>query len=116
MSDVVAKGKDTIQELKKALKASTSLAQASNLVEDAVAAKLARAMSMAVDDIDTARLVSVYGVDSLIVNEIRNLVFDVIGSHVTMNDILSARSIADLGVKIAEEILLVPEEVRKERQ
>ena len=115
-ADVVAKGKDTIQELKKALKASTSLAQATNLVEDAVAAKLARAMSMAVEDIDTARPVSVYGVDSLIVNEIRNWVFDVIRSHITMNDVLSAGSIADLAVKIAEESLLVPEEVRKERQ
>ena len=114
--DVVAKGKDTIQELRKALKASTSLAQASNLVEDAVAARLARAMSMAVEDIDTARPVSVYGVDSLIVNEVRNWVFDVIRSHVTMNDVLSAESIADLAVKIAEESLLVPEEVRKERQ
>ena len=114
--DVVAKCKYTSQELKKALKASTSLAQASNLVENTVAVKLARAMSMAVEDIDTARPVSVYGVDLLIVNEIRSWVFDVIRSHVTKNDVLSAGSNADLAVKIAEKSLLTSEEVRKERQ
>ena len=53
---------------------------------------------------------------SLIVNEIRNWVFDVIRSHVTMNYVLSAGSIADLAVKIAEKSLLVPEELRKGRQ
>ena len=112
--DSIAKGKDAIQELEKALKASTSLAQATELVEAAVAAKLARAMSMAVEVIDAARPVSVYGVDSLIVNEIRNWVFEMIRSHVTMNDDLNAASITDLAVKIALESSLARDEVKKQ--
>jgi len=118
--DVLTTGKSptttatTIALLRKSLTQTTSLPQAADIVEDAIAAKLSRVMFMAAEDIDTSKPVSVYGVDSLIVTEIRNWIFDVLRSAVGMADLLNAESIAALAVKTAEGSLLVPEEVRRE--
>jgi len=118
--DVLATGKSptttatTIALLRKSLTQTTSLPQAADIVEDAIAAKLSRVMFMAAEDIDTSKPVSVYGVDSLIVTEIRNWIFDVLRSGVGMAELLNAESIAALAVKTAEGSLLVPEEVRRE--
>ena len=110
----VGSAQDAIKVLKKSLTQSKSLGQAADLCEDAIAAKLSRVMFMAAEDVDTSKPVSVYGVDSLIVTEIRNWIFDVLRSAVSMVDLLNAPSIAQLAVKTAEGSLLVPEGVRTE--
>ena len=110
----VGRVQDSIKELKKSLTQAKSLGQAADMVEDAIAGKLSRVMFMAAEDIDTTKPVSVYGVDSLIVTEIRNWIFDVIRSAVSMVDLLNAPSIAQLAIKTAEGSLLVPEQVRRE--
>ena len=110
---IAGTARDSIKTLKKSLTEATTLGQAADLVEDAIAAKLSRVMFMAAEDIDTTKPVSVYGVDSLIVTEIRNWIFDVLRSAVGMADLLNAPSIASLAVKTAEGSLLVKEEVRK---
>ena len=98
-------------ELKGALTAATSLAHAAELVEGGLALKLSKSLSMAVDDIDTAKPVFSYGVDSLVAIEIRNWIFKELKSQVSVFDILSKIPISQLAVKIAGKSAYVPEEL-----
>ena len=110
----IGSAQDFVKELKKALREAKSLGEAADLAEDAIAGKLSRVMFMAAEDVDTSKPVSVYGVDSLIVTEIRNWIFDVMRSTVSMVDLLNAPSISQLALKTAVGSLLVAEEVRRE--
>lgn len=112
--NVGGEGNTQAGDLKNALGACTSLAQATDIVEAALAGKLALSMSMSVEDIDTSKPVSVYGVDSLVSMEIRNWVFGVLKSNIGMFDILRAGPMTQLAAKIAENSTLVKEEIRKE--
>ena len=99
-------------DLKSALETSASLAHATDVVEGALATKLAHSMSMAPDDIDTSKPVSAYGVDSLVSMEVRNWVHTVLRSTTGVYDILNSGPIVQLAAKIAENSALVPEAVR----
>jgi hypothetical protein len=103
---------NSASELKGALTAATSLAQAAELVEGGLAIKLAKSLSMAADDIDTSKPVSSYGVDSLVAIEIRNWIFKELKSQVSVFDIVSKMPISQLAVKIAAKSNYVSEELR----
>ncbi|KAI3336843.1 putative polyketide synthase [Xylariaceae sp. AK1471] len=112
--DTQGSSQNAVAELKSALIAATSLAQATDIIEGALGAKLAMSMSMSAEDIDTSKPVSVYGVDSLISLEIRTWVFTVLKSDIGTFDILRAGPMTQLAAKIAENSMLIQEEVRKE--
>ncbi|KAI8627782.1 putative polyketide synthase [Xylariaceae sp. FL1651] len=103
-----------VAKLKSALTAATSLVQATEIIEGALAAKLATSMSMSAEDIDTSKPVSTYGVDSLVSMEIRNWIFTVLKSNIGTFDILRDGPITQLAAKIAENSMVLQEEVRKE--
>ncbi|KAL9113104.1 MAG: hypothetical protein Q9227_002716 [Pyrenula ochraceoflavens] len=103
-------------ELKDKLGAATSLMAAADIIEGALATKLAKAMSMAPEDIDTSKPVSAFGVDSLIAMEIRNWVFGILRSRVGIFDILRSGPILQLAAKIAENSLLISDAVKAEGQ
>lgn len=103
-------------ELRTKLAAVPTLPAAADIIEGALAAKLAKAMSMAPEDIDTSKPVSAFGVDSLIAMEIRNWVFGVLRSKVGIFDILRSGPILQLAAKIAENSLLINDEVKAEAQ
>ncbi|KAI0451648.1 putative polyketide synthase [Xylaria acuta] len=103
---------NAVAELKSALTAATSLAQATDIIESALGAKLAMSMSMSAEDIDTSKPVSFYGVDSLISLEIRTWVSTVLKSDLGTFDILRAGPMTQLAAKIAENSMLIEEEVR----
>ncbi|KAI0102191.1 KR-domain-containing protein [Nemania sp. FL0031] len=105
--------KNAAVKLKSALSSATSLAQAADIIADALAAKLALSMSMAPEDIDTSKPVSAYGVDSLISLEIKTWVFTVIKCNLGSLDLLRTGPMMQLAAKIAEGSMLIPEEVRK---
>lgn len=100
-------------DVKTALEGAPSLAHAADVVEGALAAKLAHSMSMATEDIDSSKPVSAYGVDSLVSMEIRNWVSSVLKSNTGVFDILNSGPITQLAAKIAENSILVPEAVRR---
>ncbi|KAI0415269.1 putative polyketide synthase [Xylaria grammica] len=106
-------GQNAVAELRGALIAATSLAEATDIIEGALATKLAMSMSMSAEDIDTSKPVSVYGVDSLISLEIRTWVSTVIKSDLGTFDILRAGPMSQLAAKIAENSMLIREELRK---
>lgn len=113
--ELVAKdsSQNAVADLKSALTAATSLAQATDIIESALGAKLATSMSMSAEDIDTTKPVSAYGVDSLISLEIRTWIFTVLKSNIGSFDILRAGPMTELAAKVAENSTLIQEEVRK---
>ena len=105
---------DSMAEVKTALTAATSLTHAAELVEGALALKLSKSLSMAVDDIDTHKAVFSYGVDSLVAIEIRNWIFKELKSQVSVFDILAKVPMTQLALKIAGKSGFVPAELSKE--
>lgn len=74
--------------------------------------KPANSISISRENIDTAKSVSVYGVDPLVSMEIRIWVFTVMRSNVGIFDVLRPGLMTGLAMKSAENGNLVKEEVR----
>ncbi|KAL9078526.1 MAG: hypothetical protein Q9157_002549 [Trypethelium eluteriae] len=110
---VSADSAESAAEVRGQLTVVTSLAQAGELVEAALAAKLGKSLNMAAEDLDTAKPVHSFGVDSLMAIEVRNWIFKELKSQVSVFDILSAIPMHQLALKIAEKSSLVPQEVVK---
>lgn len=94
-------------ELKGSLTACTTVTAAVELITGAVAHKLAKSMMVSVDEIDVARPVSSYGVDSLVAAEMRNWCFRELKADVNVFELLSGVPITGLAGMIAERSRLV---------
>ncbi|KAF3010994.1 putative PKS-like protein biosynthetic cluster [Curvularia kusanoi] len=98
----------------------TGMAEASTqeaaikIVEDALVARIAKAISTSPEDIDVELPLYTYGVDSLIAVEIRNWTMTRLKSEVSIFDILSALPIKDLAVKMATGSQLLRIEARQQ--
>ncbi|KAI1756773.1 type I polyketide synthase [Xylaria castorea] len=100
--------KSSAQVLAQALsKPSTTLEQATALLVDAIAAKLADIFNIPLDDIDPDLPLSRYGVDSLVAVEIRNWLGSGAKSKVSVFEILQSASLADFGALVASKSELV---------
>ena len=64
---------DAAVEVRGQLTVVTSLAQAGEIIEAGLTAKLGKSLNMAAEDLDTAKPVHSYGVDSLVAIEVRNV-------------------------------------------
>lgn len=64
---------DAAIEVRGQLTVVTSLAQAGELIEAGITAKLGKSLNMAAEDLDTTKPVHSYGVDSLVAIEVRNV-------------------------------------------
>ena len=64
---------DAAVEVRGQLTVVTSLAQAGEIIEAGLQAKLGKSLNMAAEDLDTAKPVHSYGVDSLVAIEVRNV-------------------------------------------
>ena len=107
-STLQAEEGDEMGELKGSLTAVTTLAQATNLIQNVVASKLAKSMMISVDEIDVNRPVSSYGVDSLVAAEMRNWCFRDLKADISVFELLSGNSITMLADQIASRSILVP--------
>ncbi|KAL8719832.1 MAG: hypothetical protein Q9225_003210 [Loekoesia sp. 1 TL-2023] len=112
-STLQAEEGDEMGELKGSLTAVTTLAQATDLIQNAVASKLAKSMMIAIDEIDVNRPVSSYGVDSLVAAEMRNWCFRDLKADMSVFELLSGSSISVLADQIANRSTLVPEGIEK---
>jgi hypothetical protein len=96
------------------------MAEASNLeaaiqiVQEALVARIAKAISTSPEDIDVELPLYTYGVDSLIAVEIRNWTMTRLKSEVSIFDILSALPIKDLAAKMATGSSLLRVEARQQ--
>ncbi|KAL9080059.1 MAG: hypothetical protein Q9159_007665 [Coniocarpon cinnabarinum] len=103
---------DGAQEARTALANATTLMSATEAVLQAMLKKLAKSMLMAVDDIDSNKPVSHYGVDSLLAIEVRNWIVRELGSDVSVFDILKAVPITGLAERIASVSKFLPKELK----
>ncbi|ORX96602.1 hypothetical protein BCR34DRAFT_497625 [Clohesyomyces aquaticus] len=102
------------EEIQTDLKAAETVIAASKIVEGVLAKNLGRALTMEKDDIDLERPIFAYGVDSLVAVEIRNMIFRSIKADVSVFDVMSNLSIAQLAVRIVGKSKLVSAEVAME--
>ncbi|KAL8730919.1 MAG: hypothetical protein Q9181_004491 [Wetmoreana brouardii] len=112
-STLQAEEGDKMGELRGSLTAVTTLAQATDLIQNVVASKLAKSMMIAIDEIDVNRPVSSYGVDSLVAAEMRNWCFRDLKADISVFELLSGNSISMLADQIANKSTLVPQGIDK---
>ncbi|KAL8336217.1 hypothetical protein RB601_000166 [Gaeumannomyces tritici] len=94
-------GKDGGVSVAHALKFADGPEAAAALVQDALVGRLARTMTVPRDDIDAARPIHAYGVDSLVAMEFRNYIGSDCGYDIAVLDIMGNKSIAALSREIA---------------
>ncbi len=114
-STLQAEEDDEMGELKGSLTAVTTLAQATNLIQNVVASKLAKSIMIAMDEIDINRPVSSYGVDSLVAAEMRSWCFRDLKADISIFELLSGNPITVLAEQIASRSALIPQGVERER-
>ncbi|KAJ6184264.1 hypothetical protein N7519_005565 [Penicillium mononematosum] len=94
----------------------TDLTEAGEVVEQALKANLANAMTASPEDVDADKPLHSYGVDSLKAVEVRNWLFRELKCDISVFDILSPMSLAKLSVNIAEKSKFLPESVKRTDQ
>ncbi|KAL8656979.1 MAG: hypothetical protein Q9226_002379 [Calogaya cf. arnoldii] len=100
-------GDDGVDALKSSLTAVTTLAQATSLIQNTVAANLAKAIMIGIDEINVDRAVASYRVDSLVAAEMRNWYFRDLKADISVFELLSGNAIAVLAERIAGKSALI---------
>lgn len=93
--------------LQAALREATTLQAAIRVICDAIMAKVAKVLAMAVDDVEESRTISSHGTDSLIAVELRNWFARQLEVNVQMLELLSQTTIFELAVDMAAKSNLV---------
>ncbi|UKZ82673.1 putative secondary metabolism biosynthetic enzyme [Trichoderma virens FT-333] len=99
---------DSGADLQAVLRAASTLAEAADAVCVALVRKLAKAMMVEIEELDSTRPANSYGVDSLVAVEVRAWVFKEVKSDVSAFDILSNMPLQPLATKIAAKSSLLP--------
>jgi NADPH:quinone reductase-like Zn-dependent oxidoreductase/NAD(P)-dependent dehydrogenase (short-subunit alcohol dehydrogenase family) len=104
------------QESKKlpsfALQDATSLAEAIDIITEAIQSQLSSLLVVSKDDIDPKKPIHRYGVDSLIGVEMRNWFAKGVGAEVATTEILGDAGIAELAATVASRSRFVKEELK----
>ncbi|PGH19323.1 hypothetical protein AJ80_04076 [Polytolypa hystricis UAMH7299] len=103
-------GEDTAQ-LQSLLSQVSSLEDAVEIVTRALVRKLAKSMMVDVENIEAARNISSYGVDSLLAVEIRSWLFTELQADISVFDLLSNVPITQLARSVAVKSKCVPASV-----
>ncbi|CAM1502592.1 Fc.00g073680.m01.CDS01 [Cosmosporella sp. VM-42] len=90
------------------LAAATSGEAAEKIVLDALLLKLSRVLSVEVSNLDPAKPLHSYGVDSLVAVELRSWLFKELGSEVSVFDITNKSSVYQLSSTATEKSKLTP--------
>lgn len=99
----------SMQEL---LSNATSLSEATSIVLEGIVTLLAKAMNMLPSDLNVRKPANVYGVDSLVAVGTRNWIFRETGADVSVFEILSECSIAELAENIVGKCRFLSDELR----
>lgn len=86
----------------------TSIEAAQEVVLDALLLKLSRVLSVELSNLDSARPLHAYGIDSLVAVELRSWLFKALGAEVSIFDITSKPSIKQLANTATEKSRLTP--------
>ena len=88
----------------------TSLQEASRVVEEALAHRVAQILQTSISEIDTSRFLHSYGIDSLVAIEIVNWAFKEIKSKITVFDVMAGIPMTTTSTKIAARSAYLPRE------
>lgn len=94
------------------LKLSKSVDEANQMVQDLLLARISKVITLPVADINTAKPVYTYGVDSLVAVELRNWLSIALKSDLSIFDLISSAPISEVSKKIASRSQLVPRTVK----
>ncbi|KJZ75926.1 hypothetical protein HIM_04750 [Hirsutella minnesotensis 3608] len=100
--DLSAAGSATAMDTKTMLACCADAAAAADIIRAGLMAMLAKAMTMLPEELDAHKPPNAYGVDSLIAVGVRNFVLSSFGVQVSVFEVLSDATIAELSVTIAE--------------
>lgn len=103
---------DPAAEYIRQLKTVSSLDDAQNLTAEILRAHLAKYLRRTADDIDLTQPLHEYGFDSLKAVKLRTWINKYMKANVSLFDVLNAKDIHGLVLKIAESSTLVPREAR----
>ncbi|KAH7372371.1 polyketide synthase-like protein [Pyrenochaeta sp. MPI-SDFR-AT-0127] len=111
---VTAGGRE--QETKKlpsfSLQDATTLAEATEIITEAVQIQLSSLLVVSKDDIDPRKPIHKYGVDSLVAVEMRNWFAKGVGADVSTVEILDDSGISELAARVAKKSRFVKEELK----
>ncbi|SPJ84320.1 probable polyketide synthase [Fusarium torulosum] len=88
-------------DLKSLLSCCSNTAAAAEIITTGLSQMLAKAMNMLPEEIDTSKPPNVYGVDSLVAVGVRNWVVTNCGVEVSVFEVLSDKTVAELAMDIA---------------
>jgi NADPH:quinone reductase-like Zn-dependent oxidoreductase/NADP-dependent 3-hydroxy acid dehydrogenase YdfG/aryl carrier-like protein len=94
------------------LPSATSLAEATNIITEAIQAQLSSLLVVSKDDIDPKKPIHKYGVDSLVAVEMKNWFMKGVGADVGTADILGHSGISELAAKVATRSKFVKDELK----
>lgn len=94
--------KDGRGSLSDALTSAKALPEAIEVITKAIATKLSEDFMIPADDIDPARPVSSFGVDSLVAVELRNWLLSQSKAEVSVFDVVQSKSLTALSTQIAQ--------------
>jgi KR domain/Phosphopantetheine attachment site len=98
-SDSTAAGNDI--NVAKLLSGASLLSEAANIISDALMHKLSKALAVPLENLDPAKAMHMYGVDSLVAVELRNWFAHALDADLAVFDILGGASFDDIGVLVA---------------
>ncbi|KAI8245503.1 hypothetical protein K4K55_001614 [Colletotrichum sp. SAR 10_96] len=110
---VVQEKNDETGKLRDELSQATNLDGAAEIVATALVQKLARSMMVSVENIETSRPVSSYGVDSLLAVELRSWIYEELQADISVFDLLSNVAISSLARNIVTGSKVVSESVKE---
>ncbi|KAF9875052.1 hypothetical protein CkaCkLH20_07318 [Colletotrichum karsti] len=110
---VVQEKNDDTGKLRDELSQATNLDGAAEIVATALVQKLARSMMVSVENIETSRPVSSYGVDSLLAVELRSWIYEELQADISVFDLLSNVAISSLARNIVTGSKVVSESVKE---
>ncbi|KAH7265653.1 uncharacterized protein BKA55DRAFT_590873 [Fusarium redolens] len=100
--------------LTESIPAAESLAEATNLICDAIIEKMAKMLGMPAESIDASQSMAAYGLDSLVAVELRNWLFREAKADVAVFEVLGKGSLNALAGDIALKSKILPASLRKE--
>ena len=103
----------SMQEL---LSSSTSISEAAAAILEGLVFLLAKSMNMLPGDLDTGKPANAYGVDSLVAVGTRNWIFRETGVDVSVFEILSESTLAEMSENIARKCRFVAAELKAEEE
>lgn len=98
------------------LKQAESLGQVVELVCDALVMKIAKLLTITIEDVDRKKPVVAYGLDSLVAVELRNWITSELEANVPLMELMNSPSIENLAGKIATKSRLIDQSLFREEK